>query len=201
VNLAELERKYCRCDAMRGITCGIHADIQSLRSERATMKAERREADGLLREPGPHGFDSTNCPTFYDGCNCEPSSTDKPRKVEACPVLDCDCKIGEVCKDFARSHGGTWNEAIWAAIQECQRLEQRGKDNHLDSWMGNAMEAIGKLTRDDEFAQSAKAQRNGLADLVIRDVQELPDRTSPDDWPEAMLVTAAELRDIIERHA
>jgi hypothetical protein len=48
---------------------------------------------------------------------------------------------------------------------------------------------------------SAKAQRNGLADLVIRDVQELPDRTSPDDWPEAMLVTAAELRDIIERHA
>jgi hypothetical protein len=49
--------------------------------------------------------------------------------------------------------------------------------------------------------QSATAQRGSLADLVIRDVQELPDRTSPDDWPEAMLVTAAELRDIIERHA
>jgi hypothetical protein len=43
-----------------------------------------------------------------------------------------------------------WNDAIWAAISECQRLEQRGKDNHLDSWMGNAMEAIGKLTRSPE---------------------------------------------------
>jgi hypothetical protein len=55
--------------------------------------------------------------------------------------------------------------------------------------------------KQDGLTPSAKAQRNGLADLVIRDVQELPDRTSPDDWPEAMLVTAAELRDIIERHA
>lgn len=32
---------------------------------------------------------------------------------------------------------------------------------------------------------------------VIRQVAELPDRTSPDDWPEAMLVTADELRIIL----
>ena len=32
---------------------------------------------------------------------------------------------------------------------------------------------------------------------VIQDVAELPDRSSPDDWPEAMLVTAEELRAIV----
>lgn len=37
-----------------------------------------------------------------------------------------------------------------------------------------------------------------LIGKVIQAVAELPDRTSPDDWPEAMLVTAAELTAILE---
>lgn len=37
-------------------------------------------------------------------------------------------------------------------------------------------------------------------DDVLRDVAELPDRNSPADWPEAMLVTAPELRQILETH-
>ena len=36
---------------------------------------------------------------------------------------------------------------------------------------------------------------------VILAVAELPDRNSPKDWPEAMLVTGDELRRIIEEHA
>ena len=36
---------------------------------------------------------------------------------------------------------------------------------------------------------------------VIRCVAELPDRNSPEDWPEAMLVTVEELRMILEREA
>ena len=36
-------------------------------------------------------------------------------------------------------------------------------------------------------------------DLIVRDVAELPGRDSPEDWPEAMLVTASELRGIIEQ--
>lgn len=36
-----------------------------------------------------------------------------------------------------------------------------------------------------------------IAELVVRDVAELPDRTSPDDWPEAMLVTGEELYTLI----
>lgn len=35
--------------------------------------------------------------------------------------------------------------------------------------------------------------------LIVRDVAELPDRTSPQDWPEAMLVTPEELRAILSR--
>lgn len=38
-------------------------------------------------------------------------------------------------------------------------------------------------------------------DNVLRDVAELPDRNSPEDWPDAMLVTGAELRQIIVTHA
>lgn len=48
-------------------------------------------------------------------------------------------------------------------------------------------------------AQNGRALLEAIA-LVVRDVAELPDRTSPDDWPEALLVTAEELREILERH-
>lgn len=34
-------------------------------------------------------------------------------------------------------------------------------------------------------------------DRIVGAVAELPDRTSPDDWPDAMLVTACELRAIV----
>jgi hypothetical protein len=34
-------------------------------------------------------------------------------------------------------------------------------------------------------------------DSIVRDVAELPDRNSPDDQPEMMLVSDKELRDII----
>jgi len=33
---------------------------------------------------------------------------------------------------------------------------------------------------------------------AVRRVAELPDRTSPDDWPEAMLITGNELRNVLQ---
>lgn len=42
-----------------------------------------------------------------------------------------------------------------------------------------------------------KACRFVLADEIVRAVSELPDRSSPEDWPEAMIVTDAELRRIV----
>lgn len=38
------------------------------------------------------------------------------------------------------------------------------------------------------------------AEAICRDVAELPDRNSPDYWPEAMLVTHDELKEIVLRH-
>ena len=40
-------------------------------------------------------------------------------------------------------------------------------------------------------------QRKQVALDVVRAVAELPDRDSPEGWPEAMLVTADELRGIV----
>lgn len=39
-----------------------------------------------------------------------------------------------------------------------------------------------------------------IVDSIIRDVAELPDRTSPEDQPDVMLVSNGELRDILWRH-
>lgn len=36
-----------------------------------------------------------------------------------------------------------------------------------------------------------------LADEFVRDVCELPDRTSPEDWPEALLITGEELHEML----
>lgn len=44
----------------------------------------------------------------------------------------------------------------------------------------------------------------GVTNLISRfilDVAELPDRTSPDDWPEAMLITGPELEEMLRTFA
>lgn len=51
-------------------------------------------------------------------------------------------------------------------------------------------------------ARSAEpaGEEPGCISDIIQDVAELPDRDSPEDWPEAMLVTGEELRIILERY-
>lgn len=46
-------------------------------------------------------------------------------------------------------------------------------------------------------APEAPSDAQDAAELIVREVAELPDRNSPEDWPEAMLVTADELRAIV----
>ena len=65
------------------------------------------------------------------------------------------------------------------------------------------MDAVGlPLSRavcaaQDVLDRHAAPMPDDYIDRIIRAVAELPDRTSPDNWPEAMLVTADELRGII----
>lgn len=58
---------------------------------------------------------------------------------------------------------------------------------------------VGHVTIKFAQARSAEAGRDALdaAARIVRDVAELPNRSSPEDWPEAMLVTAAELTSIV----
>lgn len=67
-------------------------------------------------------------------------------------------------------------------------------------------------TRQADFIKHAEAARapapapaevpmlKRLADAIVREVAELPDRDSPADWPAAMLVTSDELRGIVLAH-
>lgn len=47
---------------------------------------------------------------------------------------------------------------------------------------------------------AAEARREKIIAAVLRDVCELSDRTSPEDWPEAMVVTGEELHAILIAH-
>ena len=67
-------------------------------------------------------------------------------------------------------------------------------DSHCGTYAdGKAMAEL--RTR---LAQPEPAGVDDVVNEIIRDVAELPDRTSPEDWPDAMLVTADELRTILE---
>lgn len=47
------------------------------------------------------------------------------------------------------------------------------------------------------FEQGKDSEHDQFVNAVIRDVAELPDRTSPDGEPDMMLVTAEELKTIL----
>lgn len=57
---------------------------------------------------------------------------------------------------------------------------------------GNAYKA-----KSSEGAEQESDALDGIVSLVVREVAELPDRTSPDDAPDMMLVTADELESAI----
>jgi len=59
--------------------------------------------------------------------------------------------------DFMREeYRYVWDAAITKAIDECQRLLAQGKDDHSDSWMGNAIAAIVRLSALDAAPEGEK---------------------------------------------
>jgi hypothetical protein len=52
----------------------------------------------------------------------------------------------------------------------------------------------------DQLAAERKVKLAQTKDAIIRDVADLPDRTSPDDQPEMMMVSGEELQMILDRH-
>ena len=66
-----IEAWTIRCDAHRGATEAAEARVAALEAEVARLKECLKEITHVFETtPGPHGCDPTDCPTFYDGCNC-----------------------------------------------------------------------------------------------------------------------------------
>lgn len=81
----------------------------------------------------------------------------------------------------------------------------QGYDAELDkagpfalSWKQRAEKAEAEIANR---GRALDAREEEMITRVVRRVAELPDRTSPDEWPEAMLVTADELQQIVSEEA
>lgn len=120
------------------------------------------------------------------------------------------------------AHKWITNDPRWPnATRDLTCCERCGVVQRADGQNKPCRGVLPKITMRDDVAQSAAttpeeqpatsqssafSEVGGAApspevsrsvDQIIQQVAELPDRTSPDDWPEAMLVTADELRRII----
>lgn len=85
------------------------------------------------------------------------------------------------------------------AIPE-HRLLACDDDPHPPSALSVSADALRAALAASAPSQAGSCQASGGrldADWIVREVAELPDRNSPTDWPDAMLVTADELRSII----
>lgn len=56
------------------------------------------------------------------------------------------------------------------------------------------------ITEVEELRAALRERDERIATEIVREVAELPDRNSPDDQPDMMLVTQAELTAIIKFH-
>lgn len=104
-------------------------------------------------------------------------------------------------------------EAFWAAIDTvtqhltAQQAEAQavavvgpgGYPNWLISWLESP--AYRTLPQGTKLYTLPTTQAvgvpRGMVESIVRSVAELPDRNSPEEWPEAMLVTADELASIV----
>lgn len=69
---------------------------------------------------------------------------------------------------------------------KCRKCKSDGLDYGSGGWVETP---DGYVKSEDRIKE--------LVGSVVRQVAELPDRNSPEDWPEAMIVTGAELEEII----
>lgn len=102
-----------------------------------------------------------------------------------------------VCEELRKGLAQSASAPSAEALRIAQELEHSHvpPDNHARV-MGAELIRIASIAPSAIAPITAKK----FADMVILDVSEIPDRTSPDDFPEAMLVTGQELRGIIEKH-
>ena len=84
------------------------------------------------------------------------------------------------------------NTATHNMLNAANAGRKKGRSNS-----GDIYRAMIKAAPQPQAVTEDARDGERLADQIVREVSELGDRSSPEDWPEAMLVTAEELRQIV----
>lgn len=98
-----------------------------------------------------------------------------------------------------------WPDDLWRCpscrCSSYARMDERGADGHFAPGPGiRCVECKNTFFPPTPTPPDIAALAAQVAEKVLMDVCELPDRTSPADWPEAMLVTGEELDWIVKEH-
>ncbi|MGQ8878779.1 hypothetical protein ACUTR7_14820 [Delftia sp. NA_296.1] len=108
-------------------------------------------------------------------------------------VESIEAALDKVSKDLDQTPASEWDS------QPVRELLNREQELHAAIVVLRDLEG-----HQGAFAPSAKDQKApaalnaaAIAEAVCQRVAELPDRNSPEDWPEAMLVTGTELIDLV----
>ena len=108
-------------------------------------------------------------------------------------------RAAEICRFEAEA--SEWRDSQSARAAEVVILALR--DSLPEDQPESAAQAVngtaGAVSGPDTALPVAADHARRLASAIVRDVAELPDRTSPDDAPEMMTVTSEELHDIAVR--
>ncbi len=85
-------------------------------------------------------------------------------------------------------------------MQKAPKEEAAYLAGRMDAQVLSNLYFAGMSARAPDLSGLADAAKTQLIGAVITEICELPDRTSPEDQPEMMLVTAEELDLILRRH-
>jgi hypothetical protein len=197
--LYRFDRYQGACKLAEGI--GVHATSMADAIEKAyeLARKERMPADGIdlqfvSNEPCAAVRRCSICKAYEGARRAEPSvAADHDEAVQLLSAVFDAWENGDPCYEDPETQGGYLGMAF--------RLD--------DDVFNRCCALLNRLNppRNAALASPAVSQKAAPvapADWInaaVRDVAELPDRDSPDGQPDMMLVSADELRVIIERHA
>jgi hypothetical protein len=152
--------------------------------------------------------------TASDPMTFEEGSKHTARSPEELPPLKQTSKLLP-CPFCGNDGGGPIEEALhvshtqndWHPAYDCYSIQcdkctatmgySLSEEEAIEAWntrLSHASHEPASVMREE----AAKVEPwSDVVREIVQDVAELPDRTSPDDWPDAMLVTGDELFDIV----
>jgi len=163
---------------MRGPTIGVVEDVEAVRAE---LQQAREERTALL---------ATEQNLMEELAALRAAVPDVPEGWRLVPVVPTQgmCDAAVALKEYDQRRGAlSVNSNIYRAMLESSPQAPQAAQPVQPS------EQVRKPLSDAEIVLTA----SDVASLVCRSVAEIPDRNSPEDFPDAMLVTANELHGIV----